>query len=205
MYDPTAGELQVNGRPLPAWTLHTLRSRISYVPQDVFLFSDSVRNNIRFGNDHASDEAVHAAARAASVDQEIRGFSNGYDTLVGERGVTLSGGQKQRMSIARALCKDADLLLFDDCLSAVDTRTEKRILAGLQEALKDKTAIIITHRIFSLFAFDKIIVLDDGAIVELGTHEQLLQKQGYYANLFRKQQDIDRGEEDAEMPENHGF
>jgi ATP-binding cassette subfamily B protein len=164
-----------------------------------------VRNNIRFGNDHASDETVQAAARAASVDQEIRGFSNGYDTLVGERGVTLSGGQKQRMSIARALCKDADLLLFDDCLSAVDTRTEKRILAGLQEALRDKTAIIITHRIFSHFTFDKIIVLADGVIIEMGTHEQLLLKQGYYADLFRKQQNMEEGEEGAEMPENQGF
>jgi ATP-binding cassette subfamily B protein len=205
MYDPSDGQVEMNGKPLTTWTLHSLRSRISYVPQDVFLFSDSVRNNIRFGNDRASDEAVQAAARAASVDQEILGFSNGYDTLVGERGVTLSGGQKQRMSIARALCKDADLLLFDDCLSAVDTRTEKRILSGLQEALKDKTAIIITHRIFSMFDFDKIIVLDDGAILEQGTHEALMEKQGYYAALFRKQQDMETGSDGAEMPDNPAF
>jgi ATP-binding cassette subfamily B protein len=205
MYDPTKGAVEVNGKPLTTWSLATLRSRVSYVPQDVFLFSDSVRNNIRFGNDHATEEAVQAAARAASLDQEIRGFSHGYDTLVGERGVTLSGGQKQRMSIARALCKDADLLLFDDCLSAVDTRTEKRILAGLQAALKDKTAVIITHRIFSLFAFDKIIVLDDGAILEQGTHEALMENQGYYASLYRKQQDMERGDESAEMAENQGI
>jgi ATP-binding cassette subfamily B protein len=205
MYDPSGGRVEMNGKPLTAWTLHSLRSRISYVPQDVFLFSDSVRNNIRFGNDRASDEAVRAAARAASVDQEIHGFTNGYDTLVGERGVTLSGGQKQRMSIARALCKDADLLLFDDCLSAVDTRTEKRILSGLQEALRDKTAIIITHRIFCMFNFDKIVVLDDGAILEQGSHEALMEKQGYYAALFRKQQDMESGADAAEMPDNPAF
>jgi ATP-binding cassette subfamily B protein len=129
------------------------------------------------------------------VDREIQGFAEGYQTMIGERGVTLSGGQKQRLSIARALCKDAELLLFDDCLSAVDARTEKRILSGLGEAMKEKTAIIITHRIFSLFEFDQIIVLDEGRIVERGKHAELLDKDGIYAELFRKQQDLSEDEQ----------
>jgi ATP-binding cassette subfamily B protein len=189
---------------LADYTLGSLRRRISYVPQDVFLFSDTVRNNIQFGNDGAKEEEVRLAAKAAAVDQEIEGFAQGYDTMIGERGVNLSGGQKQRLSIARALCKKADLLLFDDCLSAVDARTEKRILSGLQEAMREKTAIIITHRIFSLFDFDQVIVLDDGAILEQGTHQSLLDKNGYYAELYRKQQDQEQPGDSIEMQENQG-
>ncbi len=204
MYDPSSGTISVNGRPLSSYTLDSLRRRISYVPQDVFLFSDTVRNNIRFGNDGASEEEVLGAARAAAVDQEILGFAHGYDTMIGERGVNLSGGQKQRLSIARALCKEADLLLFDDCLSAVDARTEKRILSGLNDALKEKTAVIITHRIFSLFEFDQVIVLEDGAVIERGTHQSLMENNGYYAELFRKQQDLERDDERDEMQENQG-
>jgi ATP-binding cassette subfamily B protein len=204
MYDPSSGTISVNGRPLSSYALDSLRRRISYVPQDVFLFSDTVRNNIRFGNDGASEEEVLGAARAAAVDQEILGFAHGYDTMIGERGVNLSGGQKQRLSIARALCKEADLLLFDDCLSAVDARTEKRILSGLNDALKDKTAVIITHRIFSLFEFDQVIVLEDGAVIERGTHQSLMENNGYYAELFRKQQDLERDDERDEMQENQG-
>jgi ATP-binding cassette subfamily B protein len=204
MYDPSSGSIRVNEEDIRTYTLESLRRRISYVPQDVFLFSDTVRNNIRFGNDGAGEEEVLRAARAAAVDQEILGFSHGYETMIGERGVNLSGGQKQRLSIARALCKEADLLLFDDCLSAVDARTEKRILSGLGDALREKTAIVITHRIFSLFEFDQVIVLQDGAIVEQGTHRELMENNGYYADLYRRQQDIERDVEDPEMQENQG-
>jgi ATP-binding cassette subfamily B protein len=195
MYEADSGEIRVNGRPIGGYLLASLRRKISYVPQDVFLFSDTVMNNIRFGNDLADEEMVRKAAASAAVDREIQGFAEGYQTMIGERGVTLSGGQKQRLSIARALCKDAELLLFDDCLSAVDARTEKRILSGLGEAMKEKTAIIITHRIFSLFEFDQIIVLDEGRIVERGKHAELLDKDGIYAELFRKQQDLSEDEQ----------
>lgn len=188
-YDRSNGSISINGKELRQYSLQSLRQSISYVPQDVFLFSDTVRNNIRFGSADASDEDVRTAARRAAVDDEILGFAQGYDTMVGERGVNLSGGQKQRISIARALCKDAELLLFDDCLSAVDARTEQRILAGLNEVLKDKTAVIITHRIFTLFDFDRILVLEDGMVKEQGRHEDLLALQGHYYELYRRQQD----------------
>lgn len=192
MYDPVSGSVTVNGKDIREYTLQSLRERISYVPQDVFLFSDTVRNNIRFGADDASDASVMNAARQAALESEIKGFSQGYDTVVGERGVNLSGGQKQRLSIARALCKSSDLLLFDDCLSAVDARTEQQILNGISEAMRDKTAIIITHRIFSLLEFDLILVMEDGKITERGTHAELLALKGYYSELYRRQQDIER-------------
>jgi ATP-binding cassette subfamily B protein len=159
------------------------------VPQDVFLFSDSVENNIGFGVKQPVISAVEKAAMQASVEKDIAGFHEKYETMIGERGVTLSGGQKQRISIARALIKDPGLVVFDDCLSAVDARTEKEIIGNLNEYLKDKTAIIITHRIFSLFSFDKIVVIEDGEIVEQGTHTQLLAQNGYYAGLYAKQQE----------------
>jgi ATP-binding cassette subfamily B protein len=188
-YDRSDGSITINGKDLRQYSLKSLRDRISYVPQDVFLFSDTVGNNIRFGSSDSSDEQVRTAARRAAVDEEILGFAQGYDTMVGERGVNLSGGQKQRISIARALCKDAELLLFDDCLSAVDARTEQRILAGLNEVLKDKTAVIITHRIFSLFDFDRILVLEDGMVKEQGRHEDLMALRGHYFELYSRQQD----------------
>jgi ATP-binding cassette subfamily B protein len=188
-YDSSDGSITINGKDLRQYSLKSLRDRISYVPQDVFLFSDTVGNNIRFGSSDSSDEQVRTAARRAAVDEEILGFAQGYDTMVGERGVNLSGGQKQRISIARALCKDAELLLFDDCLSAVDARTEQRILAGLNEVLKDKTAVIITHRIFTLFDFDRILVLEDGMVKEQGRHEDLMALRGHYYELYRRQQD----------------
>ncbi len=191
MYDPVSGGISINGTDIRNLQINSLRKLISYVPQDVFLFSDTVKNNIRFGSENATDEAVKTAARQAAVDGEINGFSDGYETMIGERGVNLSGGQKQRLSIARALCKDCDLLLFDDCLSAVDAKTEKQILTGLNEVMKDKTAIIITHRIFSLFEFDKIIVLEDGAISEQGRHSDLMALNGYYSELYHKQQDTE--------------
>jgi len=191
MYDPQQGIIMFDGIPLNKFEMHNLRSQISYVPQDIFLFSETVRNNIRFGMNDASDEAVITAAKQAGIHNEIEKFQYGYDTLIGERGVTLSGGQKQRISIARALIKDPKIVIFDDCLSAVDARTENEILGNLHRFLQNKTAIIITHRIFALFDFDKIIVLDDGKIVEQGTHSELLSINGYYADMYKRQQEQD--------------
>jgi ATP-binding cassette subfamily B protein len=188
-FDPDNGSVTINGRDLRDYSLASLRSRIAYVPQDVFLFSDTVRNNIRFGSESVDDAAVEAAARQANIEDEILSFPDGYETMVGERGVTLSGGQKQRISIARALCKPSDLIVFDDCLSAVDARTEHRILSGIKEAIAGRTAVIITHRAFSLIEFDRILVMEDGAVAEEGTHATLMAGNGLYAEWFRKQQD----------------
>lgn len=188
MYDPTKGSITIDGTPLEKFDVQHMRTQISYVPQDVFLFSETVSNNIRFGVASASQAMVEQAAQNASVAGEIHGFSDQYNTMIGERGVTLSGGQKQRISIARALIKDPEIVIFDDCLSAVDTKTEKEIIENLHRFLRNKTAIIITHRIFSLFDFDNIIVLDEGRVVETGTHQQLLATNGYYAYLYEQQQ-----------------
>jgi ATP-binding cassette, subfamily B, multidrug efflux pump len=198
MYDVTAGSIELNNMPLQNADLHSLRERISYVPQDVFLFSDTIENNIGFGLSNIDNTSVKHAAMQASIHNEISSFPSAYETMVGERGVTLSGGQKQRISIARALIKDPTLVIFDDCLSAVDTRTEKQIIANLNEYLHDKTAIVITHRIFSLFNFDQIIVLEDGSIVEQGKHQELLKKQGYYYSLFKRQQEQEKKQENRE-------
>jgi ATP-binding cassette, subfamily B, multidrug efflux pump len=187
-YDPNSGNITIDGVDVSKISLRHLRRQISYVPQDVFLFSDTVSGNIRFGEEGQLNGKVEAAARYASVEKEIEGFAQKYDTMIGERGVTLSGGQKQRISIARAMVKEPKIVVFDDCLSAVDARTEKEIIGNLYRYLRDKTAIIITHRIFSLFSFDNIIVLEDGEVVEMGTHEQLLSHDGYYAHLYRQQQ-----------------
>ena len=188
MYDAQQGSIRYDKVPIDKIDIQWLRSQISYVPQDVFLFSETVQNNIAFGVDSASLEAVIQAATIAGIHNEIEGFSKGYQTMIGERGVTLSGGQKQRISIARALLKDPSLVIFDDCLSAVDAKTEKEILNNLNIWWKDKTAVIITHRIFSLLQFDKVIVLDDGKIIEQGTHADLLQKNGFYAEMYARQQ-----------------
>lgn len=194
MYDPTRGRITIDGIDLRDMDLQELRRQISYVPQDVFLFSDSITNNILFTPGGGSNDWVKQAARYASVDKEIEGFHEKYDTLIGERGVTLSGGQKQRISIARALAKNPRMVVFDDCLSAVDARTEKEILHNLGQFLEKKTAIIITHRIFTLFDFDTIVVLEDGKIIETGTHNDLLSRKGYYAYLYEQQQQQDREE-----------
>jgi ATP-binding cassette subfamily B protein len=188
-FDPTSGDIRIDGSALYKLKLSSLRDGISYVPQDTFLFSASIAQNIRFGDPYADDDMIRTAARRAAIDTEIESFPDGYQTKVGERGVNLSGGQKQRISIARALCRKAPVLIFDDCLSAVDAATEHRILSGLKEALQERTAIIITHRIFSLLEFDRILVLENGSIIESGTHEQLLALQGYYYHLHRKQQE----------------
>lgn len=198
MYDPQEGSISYNDVLLKNIDLDYLRAEVSYVPQDVFLFSDSVYNNISFGLPNASKEQIVQAAKDACVDKEINGFANGYDTMVGERGVTLSGGQKQRISIARALVKDPAIIIFDDCLSAVDAKTEKEILGNLNNYLQDKTAVIITHRIFSLLAFDKIVVIDGGAIAEQGTHHQLLNLNGYYADMYKRQQEQEKSVGNAE-------
>ena len=187
-YDPSAGTIEIGGKSLQQLPLQVLRSSISYVQQDVFLFSDSVKDNIGFGlREPATLKMIQEAAGFASVHNEILGFSNGYDTMIGERGVTLSGGQKQRISIARALVKNPEIIVFDDCLSAVDAKTEFEIISNLYRFLHDKTALIITHRIFSSFHFDKIIVLDNGSLSEMGTHEELMRKNGYYAEIYRLQ------------------
>ena len=188
MYDADSGAVLYDNVPVQQIDTAYLRSNISYVPQDVFLFSETIENNIAFGLDKATGAAIVKAARQAHVAAEIDQFPEGYKTMIGERGVTLSGGQKQRISIARALIKNPAIVIFDDCLSAVDARTEKQVLNNLNIYLKDKTAIIITHRIFSLFNFDKIIVLDDGKIVEQGHHSTLLQQKGLYAEMYARQQ-----------------
>ncbi len=187
LYDVSAGEIRIDGQDIRHRDLAHLRRHIGYVPQDVFLFSDTVANNIRFGAAQADLSVVEQSAAHASVHQEIMDLPHGYETMVGERGVTLSGGQKQRVSIARALAKSPDILVLDDCLSAVDTTTEKRILNYLQETIADKTAIIITHRLYALLEFDRIIVLDQGRVLEEGTHRSLLARRGYYYEQYEKQ------------------
>ena len=193
MYNPDSGSILVDGNDIKNIQLRALRQQISYVPQDVFLFSDTVTGNITFGLGNAPFEKVEQAAAYASVDKEINGFSQQYSTMIGERGVTLSGGQKQRISIARALIKDPQVVVFDDCLSAVDAKTENEIIGNLYRFLQNKTAIIITHRIFSLFDFDNILVLDDGKIIEQGRHADLLSRNGYYRHLYDEQQQQEHG------------
>lgn len=184
LYDPQQGSIFLDGKLLSEYSLDNLRSSISYVPQDVFLFGDTIRNNIQFGLPAGADKEVERYARYASIDDEIRGFKEGYQTIVGERGVTLSGGQKQRISIARAFIKDAPLIILDDCLSAVDASTEKKILGNMQQYLENKTALIITHRISGLSLYDRILVIDQHKLVESGTHEELLSQGGVYADIL---------------------
>lgn len=187
-YDPSKGTIRIDGIELSKLDLQYYRQQISYVPQEVFLFSDTITNNISFGSEEETEEKIYTAATQASIHKDIQLFPAGYQTMVGERGVTLSGGQKQRISIARALVKDPGFIIMDDCLNAVDVKTEQEVLNHLRHYLQNKTAIIITHRIFSLLQFDRIIVLDNGQIAEEGTHEQLLNLQGLYADLYNRQQ-----------------
>ena len=187
-YDPLNGAIKIDGIELSKLDIQHYRQQVSYVPQEVFLFSDSIANNISFGTEEETTEKIYKSATQASIHKDIQLFPAGYQTMVGERGVTLSGGQKQRISIARALVKDPGFIIMDDCLNAVDVKTEQEVLTHLSTYLQNKTAIIITHRIFSLLQFDRIIVLDNGKIAEQGTHEQLLSLQGLYSDLYNRQQ-----------------
>lgn len=187
LYDVESGSYTLDEKPVKQLHLEDLRSSIGYVPQDAFLFSDSIKNNIKFGHKSAADNEVITAAKNAAVHDNIIGFRNGYDTVLGERGITLSGGQKQRVSIARALIKDPEILLLDDCLSAVDTETEEQILQNLATLSKNKTTIIVSHRVSSAKNADKIIVLEQGRIIQQGSHNQLINIDGYYKKLYHKQ------------------
>ena len=188
-YDISKGSLLLDGKPIHNLNLDVVRSSIGYVPQDVFLFSDSISSNISFGidSDEGLEKRVHTAAKQADIFDNIIDFPFGFDTKVGERGITLSGGQKQRISIARAIIRDPQILIFDDCLSAVDTETEEKILAHLKDLMNGKTTVIISHRVSSVKHADQIIVLDKGSIIERGTHEALLKLDGAYASLYQKQ------------------
>ena len=187
LYDVEEGMLKIDNTSIRHLNLEDLRDSIGYVPQDAFLFSDTIQNNIRFGKENASEEEVVEAAKNAAVHKNIIGFTKGYDTVLGERGITLSGGQKQRVSIARAIIKDPQILLFDDCLSAVDTETEEQILQNLLKISENKTTIMVSHRISSVKNANKIIVLEDGKIIQQGTHNNLVNSEGYYKELYAKQ------------------
>ena len=187
LYDIDNGHVLVDDTIISDLHINSLRKSIGYVPQDAFLFSDTIRNNIKFGKEDASDEEVFEAAKNARVHKNIIGFNKGYDTVLGERGITLSGGQKQRVSIARAIIKKPDILLFDDCLSAVDTETEEKILKNLVKLTKGKTTIIVSHRVSSAKNADHIIVLEDGKIIQTGNHQNLINTDGYYKELYTKQ------------------
>lgn len=186
-YDPTGGQIELDGVALPDHNLFQVRENIGYVPQEVFLFSESIGLNIGFGVDNATQKTIEAAAKDAQVHENIMGFPKQYETLLGERGINLSGGQKQRVSIARALIKSPKILMFDDCLSAVDTETEEAILSNLKRLMANKTSIIISHRVSSIKHADQILVLEDGSIIESGTHQELVDAAGSYAELYQKQ------------------
>lgn len=187
LYDVKEGQILIDGVPIDQINLESLRKTMAVVPQDAFLFSDTIKNNIKFGKQQATDEEVIEVAKLAAVHHNISGFTNGYETILGERGISLSGGQKQRVSIARALLKDAKLLLLDDCLSAVDTETEEVILSNLGKVMENKTTFIVSHRVSAARNADKIIVLDDGKIIEQGSHNELISQNGYYKELYEMQ------------------
>jgi ATP-binding cassette, subfamily B, multidrug efflux pump len=195
LWEAPAGTLFIDGRSIREWPLATLRRAIGFVPQDTFLFSDTIRENIAFGVDSADDDAIISAAKTASIAEEIAEFPKGFATMVGERGITLSGGQKQRTALARAALRSPRILILDDAFSSVDTDTEERILRGLEDVMKERTTILISHRISTVRHADQIIVLRDGRIVERGTHEELLSRGGYYEELYQKQlleEELDR-------------
>ncbi|MDP2040794.1 MAG: ABC transporter ATP-binding protein [Algoriphagus sp.] len=187
MYDPTSGSIKIDGQDIRNYNISGLRKQIGFVPQDVFLFSDTISNNIAFGLDHADELVIEKAAKDADVYQNIVDFPKGFKTMLGERGITLSGGQKQRVSIARAIAKEPKILILDDCLSAVDTKTENSILTALRKIMKDRTSVIISHRVSSAKLADHIIVLHDGKIIERGDHDSLMSQKGVYADLYEKQ------------------
>lgn len=187
MYDPSSGVIKIDGKPIDTYSISDLRRQIGYVPQDVFLFSDSIGNNIAFGIEESDPKTIEQAAKDADVYQNIVDFPKGFETMLGERGITLSGGQKQRVSIARAIAKEPKILILDDCLSAVDTKTENVILTALKSIMQNRTSIIISHRVSSAKLADQIIVLDDGKVIERGNHKSLMKQKGVYAELYEKQ------------------
>jgi len=187
IYDAEPGTVLIDGVPIREYPIASLRRNLGFVPQETFLFSETVRENIAFGKENASDEEVRAAARAANIAEEIESFPDQYRTLVGERGITLSGGQKQRTAIARAIVRDPRILILDDALASVDTHTEDKILNHLREIMQGRTTIFISHRVSTVRNADRIAVLHAGRIVELGTHDELVAKDGYYTDLYNKQ------------------
>jgi ATP-binding cassette subfamily B protein len=189
MYDPNSGRVLIDGKDLKTINLHAYRRQVGFVPQEVYLFSDSIKNNISFGlpNSDGIDMEIIRAAKLAQIYDDVFAFPDQFETLLGERGITLSGGQKQRLSIARALIKSPSFLLFDDCLSAVDTETEAKIMNELKKEMRDKFSLIVSHRVSSVMESSQIIVLDKGAVVEQGTHHQLLSQKGIYAELYQNQ------------------
>ena len=187
LYDVNSGEILIDDAPIKNLNLDNLRKSIGAVPQDAFLFSDTIKNNIKFGKHDSTDEEVIEVAKNAAVHENIMEFKNQYDTILGERGITLSGGQKQRISIARALLKNPQIYLFDDCLSAVDTETEEIILNNLQKASNSKTTILVSHRVSTAKNADKVLVLDQGELLQEGIHNKLNNMEGYYKELYLHQ------------------
>lgn len=187
LYNINSGKILINNTSIEKLNLDNLRQNIGFVPQEAFLFSDTLKNNIKFGDENASDEKIEQAAKNAYIHHNIVDFNQGYNTYVGERGVTLSGGQKQRISIARAIIKEPEILIFDDCLSAVDTETEEIILSNLHRVSKNKTTIIVSHRISSIKNADSILILENGKIIQKGTHNELVNIDGYYKELYKQQ------------------
>jgi ATP-binding cassette subfamily B protein len=187
MYDVTEGQILFDDVDIKNLNISNFRNQMAYVPQDVFLFSETIKNNIKFGINGISEDKIYDSAKKAVIFDNIMDFEDGFETKIGERGITLSGGQKQRISIARAIIRNPKILVLDDCLSAVDTNTENAILNNLKGIMNQKTTFLISHRVSNARLADKIIVLDDGKIVELGTHKQLLETGGMYKDLYEKQ------------------
>jgi ATP-binding cassette subfamily B protein len=190
LYDADDGSILIDGRDIRTLNINSLRSQIGYVPQDVFLFSDTIAANIGFSVSETGQKgmaAIHQAARDAAIYQGVMEFPKQFHTVVGERGITLSGGQKQRISIARAIIREPKILIFDDCLSAVDAETEEEILGNLKRIMKGKTSIVISHRVSSVKSADKILVMENGSIAEEGKHDELLAKNGLYYSLYQMQ------------------
>jgi ATP-binding cassette subfamily B protein len=187
IYDAGPNMVLIDGRPIREYSLESLRKNIGFVPQETFLFSDRIRENIALGVESATEEEIHSSADAANIATDIEGFPEGYETMVGERGITLSGGQKQRTAIARALIRNPRILILDDALSSVDTQTEDKILNHLRDVMQGRTTIFISHRVSTVRNADRIAVLHGGRIVELGTHDELIALNGYYSDLYNKQ------------------